>query len=80
MKFSDHIERTSLELVFVKRTREDMLSREESASFLWDIEKFDIQKTKKDGWLCLYKTPVRDMRISESIYDKEGKEIAYRSE
>lgn len=80
MKFSDHIERTNLELVYVLRTRNDMNSREEADALLFDVEKFNIKKTKKDGWLNLFSTPVRDVRIGESLYDETGKYITYRTE
>jgi hypothetical protein len=79
MKFSDNIERTNLELVFVERTRKDMESREEINTFLWDVERFDVKKTNKDGFVCLYKTPCRDVRLGELIYNKQGEAIAYRS-
>jgi len=74
MKFSDNIERTSLEEVFVIRTTEDMHSREEASSDLWDY----LKGMGND--YNLYSTPVRDVKIGESIYNSEGNYVAYRTE
>jgi hypothetical protein len=74
MKFSDNIERTSLEEVFVIRTSEEMEAREEYNSNLWDLERENFLKKGNN----LYQTVVRDLKIGESIYSKSGKLIAYR--
>lgn len=76
MKFSDNIERTALEQVFVIRTQKEMEAREEYDSNLWDIERENFLKNGNN----LYSTPARDVKIGESIYTKAGKFIAYRSE
>jgi hypothetical protein len=73
-KFSDGIIRKQLDIVYVARTNEDMESREEYNSNLWDYER-DLPKGLK-----LYSTPVRDVRIGETIYDKNYRFVAYRSE
>ena len=73
-KFSDNVVRNNLDTVYVAREEKDMESREEYNSNLWDYER-DLPKGLK-----LYSTPVRDVRIGESIYDKNYKFIAYRSE
>ena len=74
MKFSDNIERTSLEEVFVIRTAKEMEAREEFNSNLWDLVRENFLKKGNN----IYKTVVRDVKISESIYTKNGKYIAYR--
>ena len=75
MKFSDNIERTSLEEVFVIRTSKEMEAREEYNSNLWDLERENFLKKGNN----IYKTVIRDVKIGESIYTKAGKFIAYRS-
>lgn len=75
MKFSDNIERTSLEDVFVIRTSKEMEAREEFNSNLWELEREDFLKKGQN----IYKTVVRDVKIGESIYTKSGRFIAYRS-
>lgn len=72
MKFSDHIIRKELTTVYVKRTREEMETREEHNSLLWAYE-----KTVAKG-VHLYSTPVRDVKIGENIYDAQGEFITYR--
>jgi hypothetical protein len=74
MKFSDSIERTSLEGVFVIRTAEEMEAREEFNSNLWDLERRNFLKKSNN----IYLTVVRDVKIGESIYSKSGRFIAYR--
>jgi len=74
MKFSDKIERTSLEEVYVIRTSEEMKAREEYNSNLWDLERENFLKKGNN----IYKTVVRDVKISESIYNKKGRYLAYR--
>ena len=59
--------------VYVIRTENDMLSREESNSNLWDVEIYDIEKGKN-----LYRIPIRDLRIGESYFDKKGEYKGYR--
>ena len=44
MKFSDNIERTNLEEVFVIRKSEEMEAREEYNSNLWDLERRNFLK------------------------------------
>lgn len=75
MKFSDKIERTSLEEVFVIRTEKEMEAREEYNSNLWELHRSGLQKGKN-----MYKTVVRDVKVGENIYNKAGKTIAYRVE
>ena len=75
MKFSDKIERTALDEVFVIRTEKEMEAREEYNSNLWELHSSGLQKGNN-----MYKTVVRDVKIGESIYNKAGKEIAYRVE
>lgn len=65
----------SLEIVYVKRTREDMNLREEANSNLWNEERRVLRKNT-----FLYRTPARDARIGETIYRKNGKYIGYRAE
>ena len=82
-KFSDNIIRTSLEEVFVIRTFEDMLNREEANSNMWELARFNIfseNNTKSYKIKSLYKTLVRDLKIGESIYTETGKFIAHRVE
>jgi prolyl oligopeptidase PreP (S9A serine peptidase family) len=74
MKFSDNIKRTSLEDVFVIRTTEEMEAREEYNSNLWDLERENFLKKGNN----IYKTVVRDVKIGERIYNKNGKLFAYR--
>jgi len=76
MKFSDKIERTALEVVFVIRTAKEMEAREEYNSNLWNLER-EFNSKKKEN---LYSIPVRDLKISESIVKANGKMIAYRTE
>jgi hypothetical protein len=73
-KFSDNVVRKNLDIVYVAREEKDMESREEFNSLLWEFES-ELPKGLK-----LYSTPVRDVRIGESIFDKNYKFIAYRSE
>ncbi len=54
-------------LVIVKRTYEEMEQREEFSSNLWE--------ELSNG---LIKTPARDLKIGESIYDYKGNETGYR--
>jgi len=76
MKFSDNIERTYLEEVYVYRTEQEMESRDEYNSNLWNIQKANIEGKKE---FHLYKTVVRDLRIGESFYNKAGNvEVSYR--
>lgn len=75
MKFSDNIERTSLDEVFVIRTEKEMEAREEYGSNLWELKRSGLQKGNN-----IYKTVVRDVKIGENIYNKNGKTIAYRVE
>ena len=75
MKFSDNIIRKSLDVVHVIRTTAEMEAREEFNSNLWNIEHENISEGKN-----LYSTPVRDVKIGESIYTKDAKFIAYRVE
>jgi len=80
-KFSDNIIRTSLEEVFVIRTSEEMLKREEASSHMWELARFNIfseNNTKSYKIKSLYKTLVRDLKIGENIYTEKGKFIAYR--
>lgn len=81
MKFSDNIQRKSLDSVFVKRSESDMMSRDEFSSNFWDVEIYNISFDKEsNSAVHLYSTPCRDVRISESIYDNKGSFVAYRSE
>lgn len=81
MKFSDRIIREELDDCFVKRTEKEFKAREESGSNLWDIEIYNIAYDKAQGSpVNLYKTPARDVKIAENIYDEKGNYIAYRSE
>lgn len=73
-KFSDNVIRKQLDIVCVAREEKDMESRLEYNSNLWDYER-DLPKGLK-----LYSTPVRDVRIGETIYDKNYRYVAYRSE
>ena len=75
MKFSDGITRKTLDVVYVIRTTSEMEVREEFNSNLWNIEHENISEGKN-----LYSTPVRDVKIGESIYTKDAKFIAYRVE
>lgn len=75
MKFSDNIIRQDLDTVLVIRTEEEMQEREESNSNLWEIERENFLKKGNN----IYSIPVRDLKIGESIYDKNGKFISYRS-
>lgn len=75
MKFSDNIERTALEEVFVIRTEKEMEAREEFNSNLWELHRSGLQKGNN-----IYKTVVRDVKVSENIYNKAGRMIAYRVE
>jgi hypothetical protein len=74
MKFSDNIERNSLDEVYVIRTEKEMKAREESNSNLWDLIRENFLKKGNH----LYKTVVRDVKIAENIYSKTGRLIAYR--
>ena len=81
LKFSDNIIRTSLEEVFVIRTFEEMLNREEASSHMWELKHFNIfseNNIKSYKIKSLYKTLVRDLKIGENIYTGAGKFIAYR--
>jgi len=82
MKFSDELDRTSLEEVLVKRTEKDMESREEASSDLWDIEEYNISKYEVNTkeWLNLYRVPARDVRVGETIRYDAFTFIAYRTE
>jgi hypothetical protein len=51
-----------------------MEAREEYNSHLWDLV-----KSYPKG-INLYKIPIRDLKIGENIYTKDGKFIAYRVE
>lgn len=73
MKFSDNIERTSLEEVYVIRTEKEMEAREEFNSNLWELQRSGLQKGNN-----IYKTVVRDVKVGENIYNKAGRTIAYR--
>ena len=75
MKFADNIVRTSLEEVYVIRTSEEMEARDEYNSTLWALERKNFLKNGNN----IYKTVVRDSKIGESIYTKNGKYITYRS-
>jgi len=75
MKFSDKIERASLDEVFVIRTEKEMEARKEYNSNLWELHRTGLQKGNN-----IYKTVVRDVKIGENIYTKAGKTIAYRVE
>lgn len=75
MKFSDKIERTSLDEVFVIRTEKEMEAREEYNSNLWELHRSGLRKGNN-----IYKTVVRDVKVGENIYNKAGKTIAYRVE
>ena len=82
-KFSHNIIRTSLEEVFVIRTFEEMLNREEASSHMWELARFNIfseNATKSYKIKSLYKISVRDLKIGENIYTDTGKFIAYRIE
>ena len=74
MKFSDNLERTSLEEIFVIRTANEMEAREESNSNLWEIHRKKFLKKGNN----IYQTVCRDVKISESIYTKNGRIICYR--
>ena len=73
MNFSDKIIRSSLDVVFVKRSDEEMEVREEYHSNLWDIEK------KLGKGVYLYSVPARDVKIGENIYNEKGEFVSYRS-
>lgn len=62
------------DFVYVKRTADEMEAREEYNSHLWDLV-----KSYPKG-INLYKIPIRDLKIGENIYTKDGKFIAYRVE
>lgn len=74
MKFSDKLDRDQLDEVYVIRTENEMMAREESNSNLWDLERENFLKKGNN----LYKTVIRDVKIGESIYSKYGKLITYR--
>lgn len=76
MKFSDNIERTSLEEVFVIRTEKEMEARGEYNSNLWSLERENFLKKGNN----LYQTTIRDVKVGESVYTKIGRFIAYRVE
>lgn len=75
MKFSDNIERSDLDIVFAIRTEVEMQEREEYSSNLWELARENFLKKGNN----IYSIPARDLKIGESIYDKSGKFIAYRS-
>lgn len=78
MKFTDNITRQDLDTVFVIRTQkemEEMEEREEFNSNLWELQREDFLKNGSN----IYSIPARDLKIGESIYTKDGRFIAYRS-
>jgi hypothetical protein len=75
MKFSDNIIRNNLDTVFVIRTEQEMQEREEANSNLWELQRENFLKKGNN----IYSIPVRDLKIGESIYTKDGKFISYRS-
>lgn len=74
MNFSDKLTRNQLDEVFVIRTEEEMTAREESNSNLWGLERENFLKKGNN----LYQTVVRDVKIGENIYTKQGRLVAYR--
>lgn len=81
MNFSDRIIRDEFYECYVKRSEVDFKQRKESGSNLWEIEKFNIAFNKsQNSPVHLYKTPARDVKIGESIYNETGDYVAYRSE
>ena len=74
MKFSDKIERNSLDEIYVIRTEEEMEAREEFNSNLWDLKRKNFLKKGNN----LYQTVVRDVKHAEMIYSRSGHYIAYR--
>jgi hypothetical protein len=78
VRFSDGTMRDAFEIVYVIRTQEQMKARPEYNSNLWDTEKWGFMKEHRE--LNLYSTPVRDVKISEKIYDKNARYVAYRVE
>lgn len=75
MKFSDNIERTCLEEVFVIRTEREMEAREEFKSNLWELYRSGLKRGNN-----MYKTVVRDVKLGENIYNRACRIIAYRVE
>lgn len=75
MKFADKIERDDLDIVYVLRTKEDMESRDEYNSNIWNL----VRENKMIG-KNLYETPARDVKIGESIYYKNMRYLTTRLE
>jgi prolyl oligopeptidase PreP (S9A serine peptidase family) len=75
MKFSDNIVRNQLDTVFVIRTEKEMEEREEFNSNLWELQRENFLKEGNN----IYSIPVRDLKVGESIYTKDGRFISYRS-
>ena len=74
MKFSDKIERNSLDEVYVVRTEKEMEAREEYNSNLWELHRENFLKKGNN----IYQTVVRDVKVGESIYNAAARTIAYR--
>ena len=76
MKFSNKQDYSLLDEVYVIRTEKEMQSRDEYNSNLWEYVKMI---NPKKG-LILYKTVVRDVKVSETIHDRNGRNLGYRVE
>lgn len=57
------------------RLSNEMDEREEFNSNLWELERENFLKKGNN----IYSIPVRDLKVGESIYTKDGKFISYRS-
>lgn len=81
MLFSDKITRDEYDDVFVKRSEYEFNQREsQSGTALWSIAVENIGKTEFKKPIHLYRVPASFVLIGEDIYDRTGKNIAYRSE
>ena len=74
MKFSDNTIREPFSEIFVIRTQNEMETRDEYNSNLWDLFRKNFLKKGNN----LYRTVARDCKIGESIYTQTGNFVAYR--
>ena len=75
MKFSDNIERGGLDTVYAIIKESEFEQQDEFYSLLWDVERYNFLEKGQN----LYSIPARALKIGQSIHDKNGKYVAYRS-
>lgn len=80
MKYSDDLERSNKDKVFVIRTQREMLESEAYKNGNWETVAENIAPALGDGGANLYAIHAEDVRVGEWTYNESGDYAAERVE